>query len=147
MTVKMAKTGWYAPKWSKNSPKGPKKTTKRGQNDAETTPNDAETMPKWSLSDPKVTPESTKIDLKSPHNHPKHDPSLVPKWPYIARDRVKNGQRGSKRGQKGPKTVQKSQMTSSKCIKTLKIYSFTAHFHRLKRRFWDFVFLSKTSVL
>ena len=60
---------------------------------------------------------------------------------------VKNGGgskwlKGPKSGQKGPKTVQRP---SSNCLKTLKIHSgpfqthpLTAHFHRLKRRFYRF---------
>ena len=77
--------------------------------------NDAKTMPKSSQSDPKVTPVQPTNGPKSPQNHPKNGPTLVPKWPYIASDRVKNG---SKRGQNGrengkKKTVQKSSRPSS----------------------------------
>ena len=96
-----------------------------------------------------MTPKWPRIDPKMVQNHPKmtlfwsyFGPKMVPKWPYIAPDRVKNG---SKRVKKGPKTVQKSSRPSSNCLKTLKIHSgpfqthpLTAHFHRLKRRFWPF---------
>ena len=109
-------------------------------------------MPKWSLSDPKMTPDRPKNGPKSPQNDPilvlfwsKNGPKMVQKWPYIAPIGSKMAQNGSKRGQKGPKTVQKSSRPSSNCLKTLKIHSgpfqthpLTAHFHRLKRRFWPF---------
>ena len=121
--------------------KGPK----RPQNGVKTTPkrpqNDAKMIPKWPQSDPGSTQKWSKITPKSSQN----GPMLVPKWPYVAPDRVKMAQKGSKGGQKGPKTVQKSSRPSSNCLKTLKIHPgpfqthpLTAHFHRLKRRFWPF---------
>ena len=76
---------------------------------------------------------------------------MVQRWLFIAPDGAKNCSNGGQKGiTSGQKAVQKSCRPSYKCVKTLKIRSghfqthpLTAHFHRLKGRFWPF--LSETS--
>ena len=127
--------------WSKKGQKDLKMGSKRHQHDTKMMPKPYQ---KWSLSDPKMTLDRPKMVQKSPQNGPILVPKLVQSWPYMAPDRVKNGSKTVKRGSKVTlNNVQKSSRPSSNCLKTLKIHSgpfqmhpLTAHFHRLKCRFW-----------
>ena len=101
--------------------------------------------PKWSGSAQNVPKSPQKT------NHPKMTvfrSQNGPKWPSIARDRVKNGSKRVKKikVKSGQKRFKRHLDLHKMAYETLKIHSthfqihpLTAHFHTLKRRFWPFL--------
>ena len=102
-------------------------------------------MPKRCQNNAKATPDRPKNGPKSPQS----DPFLTHFHPILANltsIRLQKGRKTVKKGQtvtKKQTAVQTASRPSSKCITTLNIHPgcirahpLTAHFYRLKRRFW-----------
>ena len=95
MTVKMAQKRAGMP--PNTPPPPPPKGPKNGTMESKRHQNDPKMMPKLCLNDPKVTPSD-----------PDRPKKKGPKMAYIAADRSKMAQKGSKKGQKGQRKPFKS---------------------------------------